>query len=70
MPTLRELQTAFGRALTDPRAVDVTAFVMADGIPAARRIQVYRNNLLANLGGALEAIYPVVRRLSGDEFFR
>ncbi len=70
MPTLRELQRAFGRALIDPGAVDVATFVMAEGIPAARRVQVYRNNVYANLGGALEAVYPVVRRLTGEEFFR
>jgi len=70
VPTLRELQSAFARALTAPQAVDVAAFVMAEGIAAERRIQVYRNNLLANLSGAIEAIYPVVRRLIGEALFR
>jgi hypothetical protein len=36
----------------------------------ARRFNVYRNNAYAGLIGALEARYPAVRRLVGDEFFR
>jgi len=67
--SLRELQRAFGRALVEPATVDATRFVAAAGIPAVRRVQVYRNNVLANLCGALEAVYPVVRRLVGEGFF-
>jgi hypothetical protein len=33
-------------------------------------IAIYRRNLLANLGNALAATYPVVQRLVGDAFFR
>jgi len=33
-------------------------------------IAIYRRNLFANLGGALAATYPVVRRLVGEAFFR
>lgn len=70
MPTLRELQRAFAQALLDPESAEAAAFVMADGIPAVRRVQVYRNNVHANLCGALEAAYPVLRRLTGEDFFR
>jgi len=38
--------------------------------PDARRFKVYRNNVAAGLIGSLEARYPVVRRLVGDDFFR
>jgi hypothetical protein len=38
--------------------------------PEAGGFAVYRRNLFANLGGALEATYPVVLRLVGDAFFR
>jgi hypothetical protein len=67
---LRELQEAFGRALVDPAQASVLADVVGDGIGAARRLQVYRNNVFSSLGAALGAIYPVVERLVGEGFFR
>ena len=42
----------------------------ARGVPAARRLQIYRNNLFESLTAALEAVYPVVARLVGEAFFR
>lgn len=35
-----------------------------------RRFSVYRNNVVASLIGALEAKYPAVAAIVGDEFFR
>ncbi len=41
-----------------------------DGISAgAARFNVYRNNIMVGLRGALEEAFPVVRALVGDEFF-
>jgi len=37
--------------------------------PLAERAAIYRRNLFANLGDALGAAYPVVRRLVGEAFF-
>jgi hypothetical protein len=34
------------------------------------RIQVYRNNVFASLTGALADVFPVVKRLVGEAFFR
>lgn len=68
---LRELQEAFGRAVLDPASAAALARVVLGGeIGVARRLQVYRNNVFASLRGALEAVYPVVARLVGDDFFR
>jgi len=38
--------------------------------PCAPGVAVYRRNMLANLGGALAATFPVVERLVGGAFFR
>ncbi len=38
--------------------------------PCDAGIEIYRRNMLANLGNALEATFPVVLRLVGDDFFR
>jgi len=38
--------------------------------PCAPGVAVYRRNMVANLGGALAATFPVVERLVGGAFFR
>jgi hypothetical protein len=38
--------------------------------PCEPGVEVYRRNMLANLGGALAATFPVVQRLVGEAFFR
>jgi hypothetical protein len=61
---------SFARALTDPSLTAPAATRRRDGRPVERRFAVYRNNVAVALIGALEARYPVVRRLTGDDFFR
>ncbi len=70
MPALRELQCAFAAALYDQEATARLApVVRACGIPAERRLRVYRNNLFASFTEVLAAIYPVTRRLVGEDYF-
>jgi len=54
--------SAFAAALVDPAAPPPHG--------DSRRFAVYRNNVAVGLIGALEARFPVTRRLVGDEFFR
>ena len=61
---------SFARALVDPSTPAPAATRRRDGRPVERRFAVYRNNVAVALIGALEARYPVVRRLVGDDFFR
>ena len=68
MPSLPELQRAFAAAVYADDAT-VTAHVRHDRFPAARHLQVYRNNVFESLVGALKAVYPVVERLVGAGFF-
>ena len=67
-PSLRELQQAFAAAVLDDQPA-LLAHVRDGIFPAARHVQVYRNNTFANLTDALAACYPVVRRLVGEGFF-
>jgi hypothetical protein len=60
----------FARALVDPARPAPAATQRRDGRSVERRFAVYRNNVAVALIGALEARYPVVRRLVGDDFFR
>lgn len=68
MPSLPELQRAFAAGVfAEDTAI---ARHIRDGrFPAARHLQVYRNNVFENLTGALKAVYPVVERLVGTGFF-
>jgi hypothetical protein len=61
---------AFVFALADPRRAPPIETMGREGGPDARRFAVYRNNVAASLIGAVEARYPVIRRLVGDAFFR
>lgn len=71
MSTLRDIQAGFAEALLEagqppPSGLAATA----PGSIPVRRFNVYRNNVVMSLTDVLEAYFPVVRRLLGDEFFR
>ena len=61
---------AFVQALSDPASPPPPETLGREGRPDARRFAIYRNNVAVGLIAAIEARYPVVRRLVGDEFFR
>jgi Putative DNA-binding domain len=62
-------QAEFVRALLDPEAAVPAGLVDPMGRPAPKRFSVYRNNVASSLTRALEAAFPTVRKLVGDEFF-
>lgn len=71
MPSLRELQSAFAHGLFAPPAALLLDAVVGDQrLDAQRRLAIYQNNIFSNYRNALSAVYPVVRRLVGDDFFR
>jgi hypothetical protein len=61
---------AFGDALLDPMAAVPVGLIDPWGRPAPRRFDVYRNNVTAGLIRALEAGFPAVKSLVGDDFFK
>lgn len=63
------MQSAFAAALLDPEAPVPVGVVDPEGRPAPKRFSVYRNNVAGSLTRALEAAFPTVRTLVGDEFF-
>jgi len=72
--SLRDLQSGFAAALRAPghdaAAVgDFAHAIIGDGLPAAARLRVYRNNARAVFADALQRTYPVVRRRVGEGFF-
>lgn len=70
---LHELQRRVMDALLHPDASSAAAAALlrpTPGLDAARRLQLYRNNCFESLTAALGAVYPVVRQLVGEDFFR
>jgi len=61
---------AFAAALAEPSAAPPAMTLGRMGAPDLRRFSVYRNNVAVGLIGAIEARYPVSRRLAGDDLFR
>jgi hypothetical protein len=63
------MQADFAAALLDPDTVVPDGLSDPHGRPAPKRFSIYRNNVVASLTRALEAAFPTVRKLVGDEFF-
>lgn len=62
-------QSLFAQALLDPGAGVPPGITDPEGRAAPKRFSVYRNNVASSLTRALEAAFPTVRKLVGDEFF-
>src|SRR5512143_1477697 len=60
----------FAPALLDPACEVPSIITGPGGKAAARRFNVYRNNVTVSLIDALAAIYPAVQRITGADFFR
>lgn len=59
----------FAEALLDPMAPMPAGVIDPEGRPAPRRFDVYRNNVTVGLVRTLEAGFPAVKALVGDDFF-
>ncbi len=62
-------EAAFSAAVLNPDRAVPAGLVGPRGHPAGKRFDVYRNNVTAGLTRVLEAGFPVVRKLVGEEFF-
>jgi hypothetical protein len=60
----------FAEALLKPGSPVPDGIINPNGIPATKRFDVYRNNVLVSLTEALSNRYPVIKKLVGDEFFQ
>ncbi len=65
---LREFQNAFARALLDPDSPPADARIAR--LAAQPGFAVYRNTVMKGCIDALQANYPAVTRLVGEEWFR
>ncbi|HYB40960.1 MAG TPA: DNA-binding domain-containing protein [Candidatus Methylomirabilis sp.] len=69
MPSLAEIQSDLLGAIIsgDPRPA--ARHIAGDGLAPEARVDIYRHHVLVTLTAALEATFPVVRRLVGNGFF-
>lgn len=65
---LRKLQLAFVESMLAGSS-DAAGHILGGRLEPAERLAIYRHNVLSNLRGALQDIYPVVRCIVGDAFF-
>ena len=63
-------QSEFTKGLLDPQVPAPQGLQNPGGAQASKRFDVYRNNVAVSLSDALEAAFPVVRKLVGNQFCR
>ena len=68
MSSLHEIQDGIRRAVIADGG-DAAGWIVADGIDAADRLRIHHNNTFVTLIDALATVFPVIRRLVGEEFF-
>jgi hypothetical protein len=70
MLSLRELQQRFVTGLLSEDCAPVLPLLGEHGLPAAERFNIYRNNCRVGFHDVLATGYPVLRRLTGAQYFR
>jgi hypothetical protein len=70
VPALRELQLELVAALFGSADESAHQHIRAEGIDAAERLGIYRNNLREGFINALALGFPVIARLVGGDYFR
>ena len=68
-PSLQDIQLKISDGIFDRGAEAVLHYIARGKFSPGRHLQVYRNNVFTSLTEALRAVYPVVERLVGEDFF-
>ncbi|WGJ13993.1 DNA-binding domain-containing protein [Methylocapsa sp. D3K7] len=63
-------QDFFAQALRDPNAAVPRGVTAHNSAAPRKRFTVYRNNVAVGLTAALEARFPAVRKIVGEDFFK
>jgi hypothetical protein len=70
MLMLRDLQRAFLQGALSTAAPALIAEIVGAGIAPERRLAIYRNNAVEGFLKTLQATFPTIVRLAGEEWFR
>jgi hypothetical protein len=68
--SLRELQRSFMEGVLRENSAVITRMIRGNGLAPARRIGIYCNNAREGFLKAMQATFPVLLRLSGEDWFR
>lgn len=66
---LGRLQSEFLQSIFDPGREALEPWITPGALMPKKRVAIYRNNVFSNFRAALEAVYPAILRLVGQEFF-
>lgn len=69
MQSLREIQRAFLSGVLNDAVAPIAAGIVGNGIAPERRLAIYRNNAVEGFLKTLRATFPVLLRLSGEDWF-
>jgi hypothetical protein len=69
MLSLRDTQRAFCSAMLSGDAACMKDSVRDAGIPAEQRLQIYGNSSRIGFLAAMQATYPVIKQLAGEQWF-
>jgi len=67
--TLHSLQQQFSSAVLGQDTPEIDQNIRANPFSSKQRLNIYSNNVTISLRNALRAVYPVIHKLVGDEFF-
>lgn len=70
MASLRELQRSFMEGVLRENPAAIVRMIRGNGLAPARRIGIYRNNAVEGFLKVMQATFPVLLRLSGQDWFR
>ncbi|MCP5363682.1 MAG: putative DNA-binding domain-containing protein [Hyphomicrobiales bacterium] len=70
MPSLLELQTNLAGGIVSGEMTDAARAIVDEAPGAEARLRIYHNHYRVTLIEALEATFPVIRRLVGGDFFQ
>ena len=67
--TLHNLQQQFTSAVLGQDTHEIARNIIDNQFSGKQRLNIYSNNVAISLRNALRAVYPVIHKLVGDEFF-
>lgn len=70
MLSLPALQEHFKNSIFENASDTLDSYICENGLAAKQRLQIYRNNVFITLTKALQAIYPAIKQLVGEAFFK
>ncbi|HEX2891429.1 DNA-binding domain-containing protein [Vineibacter terrae] len=69
MPSLGEVQMAFGQAVLGADETVAIGMIDGNGLDPSARLALYRNQIFGSLTAALRVTYPVLCQLVHERFF-